>query len=98
MLQPLPVAAFPVDCERLREDIPHLHTRIQRRVRILKNDLHLATNLTQLFPVERENVASFEIDVTGSRLDQTKQATSDCRLAAARFTDEAQCFSRKNLK
>src|ERR1043166_1094093 len=49
-----------VNHERLGNDVANLHTRIQRRVRILKNDLHLAPHLAQLFLPKRENVASLK--------------------------------------
>src|SRR6185369_8756971 len=90
--------ALMMNYERLANDVADLHARIQRGVRILKNDLHLAPGLAQFFFVERENVSTFEVDVTRSRFNQTQQAAPDCRLAATRFTNETQRLTSKDLK
>src|SRR5207253_9347209 len=46
-LAPPPAVAQAVDDERLLDDLSRAHARIERRVRILKDDLHVAPRLTQ---------------------------------------------------
>jgi hypothetical protein len=50
-----------VNHEWFADDVADLHRGIQRRVGILKDDLHLAAELAQLFLVEREHVLAGEV-------------------------------------
>jgi hypothetical protein len=51
-----------VNHERLGHDVAHLHARVQRGVRVLKNYLHLAPQLSQIFRPERQHVFRFKPD------------------------------------
>ena len=46
----LVAALVAVDTERLADDVAHGHARVQRCVRILKDDLHLAPHVAHLAP------------------------------------------------
>src|SRR5438309_68852 len=44
----VPAPVEPVDPEGLADDVTHRHARVQRRVRVLEDDLHLAPDLAHL--------------------------------------------------
>jgi hypothetical protein len=67
-----------VNDERLGNYVADLHARVERRVRVLENYLHLPPYLAQLFSIEREYVSTLKINLSGSWFDQTQQAASDC--------------------
>ena len=47
---------MPVDDQRLLDDVLHAHARVERRVRILEDDLHVAPRRAQPLLREREDV------------------------------------------
>ena len=49
-----------VDDQRLLDDLPHAHAWIERRVRILKHDLHLPPRPPHLIARIREHVLASE--------------------------------------
>ncbi len=50
--------AKPVNDERLLDDLLRAHSRIQRRIRVLKHDLHVTACFAQLRPREAKHVLS----------------------------------------
>src|SRR5207302_5919771 len=66
----------PVNHQRLSDDVLDLHAPIERGIRILKDDLHLAAQLAQLALAHRGYVASFELNIAACRFNQTKKATA----------------------
>src|SRR5437773_6231109 len=83
-----------VHAQRLGDDLSHRHARVQRRVRILEDDLQLAPHVAHLPAAEPRNVPRVEDDRALRRLDQLDDRAAERRLAAARFADEAQGFPR----
>ena len=90
----------PVDLQPLADDVADRHARIERGVRILENDLHLAAHLAQLalraspadvLPVENHFAAGGLDRAAGSR-----GPTVD--LAAARFADQAERLARADVE
>jgi hypothetical protein len=79
-----------VDDQRLGDDRPHGHARIQRRIRILKDDLHVPADAAQVAGVEVEHVLPFELDGAGGRLDEPEDAAPDGGLPRSRFAHEAE--------
>src|SRR5437763_16312927 len=73
---PFLLIADPVNHQRLSDDVLNLLPRIERGIRILKDDLHLAAQFAQLALAHRGYVASFELNVAACRLNQTKKATA----------------------
>ena len=59
-----------VDAQRLADDVAHGHARVERRVRILEDDLHLAAHVAHLPAVKRRDVAAVEDDLPARRLDR----------------------------
>ena len=82
-----------VDDQRLADDRAHRHARIQRRVRILEDDLHVARERTQLVFARPRDALAFEPDLARGRLDQAQDAAPRRALAAARFADNAERFA-----
>ena len=80
--------AEPVDDERLLDDLPRAHPRVERRVRILKDDLHVAPRRRAGAPARTQHVVAAEPHVARRRLDQPQQAAAGRRLAAARLADQ----------
>src|SRR5581483_10463350 len=68
----LAVAARPlaVDEHRLLDDLPDRHARVERRVRILEDDLHLLAQLAQVVPARRRQLVAHEADGAAGRLQQ----------------------------
>ena len=76
--------------ERFGEELFHRHARIERCVRVLKDNLDFAPESPQLPFTEIENIAAREANLTGGRLDQPQDQASDRGFAAARFPDKRQ--------
>src|SRR6185503_7830409 len=81
-----------VDDERLFDDVADAHTRVERRIGILKDDLHVLARLAHAGAREGEHVLSFEAHFAGRGLDQPEDAAPGGRLAAARLADETERF------
>ena len=52
--------------QRLAEDLPDRHARIERGVGVLKDDLRLPAERAQRLGVEGEQIVAFETDAAGS--------------------------------
>src|SRR5216110_546532 len=87
-----------VDHERLADDRAHRHPRIERRVGVLEDDLHLFAQRTQRALVERRDVLRPEPDLARRRLDQPEDRATRGGLAAARLADEAERLARQDLE
>src|SRR5438552_4781161 len=85
-----PVGRQLVDHQGLADDRAHRHSWIERRVRVLEDDLHLLAERAQRSLIERGDVLALERDLTGGRLDQAEDRAARGGLAAARLADEAQ--------
>src|SRR6204780_1560655 len=87
-----------VNDQGFADDRADAHARIERRIRILKDDLDIAAQDTQLIGRQRSDLLAFEIDLSGSRFDQAKHATPCGRLAAAGLADQPQRFAAGDVK
>ena len=79
--------------EGLADDVADGHPRVERRVRILEDDLHLPADLAHLAALEARDVAAVEEDLARRGLRQLDQRARQGRLAAARLADEAERLS-----
>jgi hypothetical protein len=89
------VIAGAVNQQWLRYDVEHRHTRIERRKRILKDHLHLATERPQTpswYPSEVHDIArrSPEEDLTGGGFNGTQHAAGGRGFATTALPDERQ--------
>mgnify|MGYP003693734869 CR=1 FL=1 len=80
--------------DRLADRTP----RIERAIRILKNDLHPAAETAQRAGSELRHVLAVEHDPPRGRLDQPRDAARDRRLARARLADDAERFAASNFE
>ena len=85
--------ADPVNDERLLDDLPRAHARVERGIRILEDDLHLAPRLAHTGAREREDVLAAKLHLARRRLDEPQHAAARRRLAAARFADQPERFA-----
>src|SRR5207244_12379624 len=79
-----------VNANRLADDLAHRHARVQARVRILKDDLHLPAERTHVRLREREDVPTVVDDAAERRLDETQDETAERALAATALAAETQ--------
>src|SRR5665647_2111321 len=79
-----------VDLERLADDVAHAHARIQRGVRVLEDDLHVAAQPLHLRPRGSHDVDTLEGDRAGRRRDEPQHGAPRGGLAAAALADQTQ--------
>ena len=72
-----------VDLHRFRQDLADRESWIERRVRILKDDLDAPLVRHELLRRHRQKVAAFEQRLASGRFVQTHQRQADGRLAGA---------------
>ena len=76
--------------EWLADDASNRHARIQRRVRVLEDDLHLAAQRPHPRPVVVRDVLAAQLDGSGGRLDQLQRGLAGRRLSASALAHEPQ--------
>jgi hypothetical protein len=77
-----------VHAQRLADDLAHGHARIQRRVRILEDDLQLAAHLAHARRVNCVMSWPLKMILPSGRLEQLDHGAAEGRLAAAGLADE----------
>src|SRR4029077_14408876 len=85
---PLGATGATVDQERFAGDVANGHSRVERRVRILEDDLHLAADLAHLTALEARDVPAVEDDLPGRGLCQLDQRAREGGLATAGLPHE----------
>src|SRR5450756_999492 len=78
-----------VDLERLADDVAHAHARVQRGVRVLEDDLHVAAQPLHPGPRGGHDVDALEGDRAGRRRDEPQHSAPRGGLAAAALADQA---------
>src|SRR5262249_16791633 len=78
------------DPERILEDLADALARVQGRVGVLEDHLHLAPVRTQLTARQRRDVVAPEADRPGGRRVQPHEQPSEGRLPATRLADGAE--------
>ena len=78
------------DLQGLADDRPHGQARIERSVRVLEDDLHVAPQRAQRIAVHARDVGALEHHLAGGRLDQAQDAAAGRRFAAARLAHQPQ--------
>src|SRR5216683_451123 len=92
-LSPGGAARQVMDVERLAHDVADRLPWIERRVRVLKDHRHIAAMSPQRRAALVGDVLALELDGAGRRVEQANDGAAQCRLAAARFADQAQRFA-----
>ena len=72
-----------MDAQRLGDDVAYPHARVERRVRVLEDDLHVAPQALHLGAPRHHHVQAVEHDSSGGRLGEPQDHASGGRLAAA---------------
>ena len=75
--------------ERKRDDLLDGLPLVQRRIRVLEDDLHLTAQPPQLAAGDAEEVGRLEVDAARGGLVEAQQEPRERRLARARLADEA---------
>ena len=79
-----------VQHQRLGENLADGHARVERRERVLEDQLHLAAQGAEGGLAQGGDIVAVEDDAAGGRLDQPHHEPPDRRLAAAGLADERQ--------
>ena len=87
-----------VNDQRLSHDRADRHARIERRIRILKDDLHVAPHPPHAAGVELADVGAVEVDRPRRRLDQSQDAAADRRLSRSRFADQSERLAGRDVE
>src|SRR5436190_1465816 len=88
LLTALASVADAVDLQRRGDDRTDALARIEARVRILEDDLHLLAERSQVAPAELADRATAELDVAGGRFEQAHDRPAERGLAASGLADE----------
>src|ERR671910_869048 len=87
-----------MDLQRVGESLTNGHARIQRRHWVLKDDLHAATQFTQLFWLLLCQVDSVKMNGPGGRLGQANDHSANRRFSTATFPRKPEHLSAADLK
>jgi hypothetical protein len=82
--------ALAVDDERLLDNLSRSHARVQRGIRILKNDLHVASRESKFLPRVLEDVRPAKPHFSRGGFDEPEDAAARGGLAAAGFPNKAE--------
>ena len=77
-----------VDLQPLADDLAHPHARIERGIRVLKDDLHLPAHVAELALGERQDIFPLEVDLAGRRLDQPQDGPAQGGFPASRLSHQ----------
>src|SRR3954471_2808560 len=89
-------AMQPLHAQRLADDLSARHARVERRVRILEDHVHVAAQRPHLATREVRDVAAAQLDRSARRLEQAHGAVRDSALAAPGLADEAEQLARRD--
>src|SRR5262245_19417929 len=98
LLARAPVRSELVDHQRLTDDRSDGHPRIQRRVRILEDDLHLLAQRAQRPLVERGDVLALERDLARGRLDQSQNGATGRGFTATRLAHQPERLAGHHIE
>src|SRR4029453_3449395 len=82
-----------MDHQRFLDDVSDAHTGIERRVGILKDDLHVPPRLPHLRSRITQDVRVPKAHFPGRRLDEAQDAAAGGRFAASGLADEPEGLS-----
>ena len=94
----VPTAGDAVDLEWLADDVANGHAWIQRRVRILEDDLQLTADRAHLLPLEARDVATVDDDRARGRLDQLENGARERGLTTPGLADEPERLALPDLE
>src|ERR1700730_5836028 len=77
-----------VNDQGFANDRADVHARIERCIRVLKDNLDVAAQRSKLTSIQPSDILAFKMDLARSRFDQAKHATAGGRFTAAGFADQ----------
>src|SRR5437763_15703022 len=87
-----------VNLDLFGDDFADFHARVQRAVRVLKDDLDAAPQRHQLSALELGDIDAVIEDLPGGRLFEPQDAAAGRRLAAAALADQPQGLAATDRK
>src|SRR5690606_36212547 len=84
--------------ERLRDDIPHRHARVQGGVRVLEDHLHAAAHPSKLLAANRREIGVFKEDVAPRRAVELENCAAGRALAASALAHQSQRLAPKDVE
>ena len=84
--------------QRLRDDLADGHTRVQTRIGILENELHVVTHALQVLLVHGGDVLTIEEDLATRGVREAHDAAASRGLTAAGLTNEAEGLAGKDVE
>ena len=97
-LNALLLGAHAVNGHGLGDDLTDSHTRIERSIRILEDELHLATHILDLMLAHLGNIFTLEEHLTGGRLGQAHDGATRRGLTATGLADQTKGLARIDLE
>ena len=97
-LDTLFLGAHAMNGHGLRDNLADGHTRIQRSIGVLEDELHLATHILDLVLAHLGNVFALEEHFACRRLGQAHDGAARGGLTATRLADQAKGLARINLE
>ena len=91
-------AAEAVNPQQLAHDVARRHARIERGIRVLEDDLHLAAHRAHVGLAEIGHVAAVEADRALGRVDQPEHGAPDGGLAAAGLADQPERLAGADME
>ncbi len=98
LLAPFRTIPDVVDPQALADAVGDRRPRIEAGVRVLEDDLHPPAERLEVLAAERRQILPVEPDRARGRFDEAQDKTSDRRLAAARFADEAEGLAAAHVE
>ena len=95
---PLGLAELRVLVERLGDDRADGHARVEARLRVLEDHLHLRPQRPQRAALEPGDVAALELDRAGGRIVEPQDRAAGGGLAAAGLADEPERLALADLE
>src|ERR1700736_5545038 len=87
-----------VNDEWLGDDIADSHSRVQARVGVLENNLHLPAQGAHIAAADIRDILAFEKNLARGWFEQAEHASPKSCLARARFSNESQCLAALDSK
>jgi hypothetical protein len=83
----------PMDTESLPDDCTDRQPGVERRIRVLKNDLHATSKAAELDRTKGQHIRAVELNLSRRRLDETQRAPTSGRFTTSRFPDKCQSLA-----
>src|SRR6266446_8474077 len=88
----------PVNDQGFANDRADVHARIERCIRVLKDNLDVAAQDAKLACLQRSDILAFKMDLAPGRFDQAKHATPGGRFTTAGCANQPEGFAAVDVK